>query len=103
MFNFNDYFNDHYTLDELLALDNFMCYVRTSAAESVDIAELRRNLNLMHRTLSRVINSKLDEAALEWDRAHAPTTEPAAPDLFGWVGDALDDLCAAGEVLGSNE
>ena len=28
---------------------------------------------------------------------------PAEPDMFGWVGDALDDLCAAGEVLGSDE
>lgn len=28
---------------------------------------------------------------------------PAPPDMFGWVGDALDDLCAAGEVLGADE
>ena len=25
-----------------------------------------------------------------------------SPDMFGWVGDALDDLCAAGEVIGSD-
>lgn len=30
---------------------------------------------------------------LEWKE------QAAAPDMFGWVGDALDDLCAAGEVL----
>lgn len=106
-------FNDHYTLDELLALDNFMCYVRASAAESIDIAELRLDLNQMHRTLSRVINTKLDEAAEEWDVAHKNTTaykavvsepvvSPVAPDMFGWVGDALDDLCAAGEATGND-
>lgn len=94
-------FNDHYPLDELLALDNFMCYVRASAAESIDMAQLRRDLNQMHRTLSRVINTKLDEAAEEWDAAHKNT--PAPPDMFGWVGDALDDLCASGEVLGADE
>ena len=34
----------------------------------------------------------------------SPAEEPEpAPDMFGWVGDALDDLCAAGEALGSNE
>ena len=79
-------FNDHYTLDELLALDNFMCYVRASAAEPIDIAQLRGDLNQMHRTLSRVINTKLDEAAEEWDAAHKNTkaykavvSEPVTP------------------------
>lgn len=28
--------------------------------------------------------------------------EATAPDMFGWVGDALDDLCAAGEVIGND-
>lgn len=27
---------------------------------------------------------------------------PAAPDMFGCVGDALDDLCAAGEATGND-
>ena len=31
-----------------------------------------------------------------------PPAEAAAPDMFGWVGDALDDLCAAGEVIGND-
>lgn len=32
--------------------------------------------------------------------APAAADPPAPPDMFGWVGDALDDLCAAGEVMG---
>lgn len=35
--------------------------------------------------------------------APAAADSPAPPDMFGWVGDAIDDLCAAGEVLGSDE
>lgn len=34
--------------------------------------------------------------------AEAPADPPAPPDMFGWVCDALDDLCAAGEVIGSD-
>lgn len=33
----------------------------------------------------------------------AAADPPAPPDMFGWVGDALDDLCAAGEVLGADD
>ena len=177
-----------YTLQELQAIDNFLCYTRAMAAEHIDandILRVRRELMHMHRSLSRAINKRLDEEAEQWDISHgkdagdppappaedpddlqalvdtlsrcsdqlvalalaedkrftesgqtdtfikltvlrnanrsiidmladirdhyyfelkAPTAsdDTAPPDMFGWVGDALDDLCAAGEVIGND-
>ena len=36
------------------------------------------------------------------DAAEPAGDPPDPPDMFGWVGDALDDLCAAGEVIGND-
>lgn len=43
-----------------------------------------------------LIDQQAHDAAGE---APAGADDPAPPDMFGWVGDALDDLCAAAEVL----
>ena len=42
------------------------------------------------------------EAPQARDAAEPAADPPASPDMFGWVGDALDDLCAAGEVIGND-
>ena len=41
----------------------------------------------------------VDQQAAEQAPAGAADPAPVL-DMFGWVGDALDDLCAAGEVMG---
>lgn len=46
------------------------------------------------------IAERMDQMAHS-EQAQAGADDPAPPDMFGWVGDALDDLCAAGEVMGS--
>lgn len=35
------------------------------------------------------------------DAAEPAGDPPTPPDMFGWVSDALDDLCAAEEVIGN--
>lgn len=90
-------FNDHYTLNELLAIDNFMCYVRAKAAESAEMWDLRHDLNKEHRALSRIINSKLDEAAEEWDAEH--TSVQQARDHAAAEAEKVDRIkqaCVAG-------
>lgn len=55
------------------------------------------------RAFSRAM-ALIEQQAAEQDQpseAPAAADPPAPPDMFGWVGDALDDLCAAGEVFGN--
>lgn len=42
-------------------------------------------------------------AEKQFIKEQAPADPAPVLDMFGWVGDALDDLCAAGEVLGADE
>lgn len=61
--------------------------------------------NLFFRSCME-LHKAIDQQAREHagsEHAAAAADPPAPPDMFGWVGDALDDLCAAGEVLGSDE
>ena len=46
------------------------------------------------------IDAQLEQQAR--DAAEPAGDPPAPPDMFGWVGDALEDLCAAGEVIGND-
>lgn len=52
--------------------------------------------------LARVYERNAEKQFIK-EQAPAAADPPAPPDMFGWVGDALDDLCAAGEVLGADE
>lgn len=94
-----------YNLQELQAMSDLLDYLREDArADSLSYfcgCSLLQAIKHESLRLSRSILISLEEQA---SIAGAPPADsPAPPDMFGWVGDALDDLCAAGEVLGSNE
>lgn len=82
----------------------FACYFRSTAreafrAESAAIDQQARAAG--EAPAAKVQLSSIYGTCAAEEQAPAAADPPAPPDMFGWVGDALDDLCAAGEVMGT--
>lgn len=100
-----------YTLQELQAMSDLLDYLREDAgADALSYfcgCSLLRTIKHESLRLSRSIVMSLEDLARDHEAAEAEKVNPAGdppapPDMFGWVGDALDDLCAAGEVIGND-
>lgn len=74
--------------------DNDMKWDYLHNAFFCSTTQLRRDIDLQAEQAEQAGEAPADPPAED--------PEPV-PDMFGWVSDALDDLCAAGEVLGSDE
>lgn len=89
-----------YTLQELQAitevLDDLTYKMAPNNPDSCTI------LYRYFRAAVSVEKAMVEEQAVQARVAGVPAEESEpeqAPDMFGWVGDALDDLCAAGEAI----
>ena len=93
-----------YTLQELQAMSDLLDYLREDAgADALSYfcgCSLLRTIKHESLRLSRSIVMSIEDQAR--DAAEPAGDPPAPPDMFGWVGDALDDLCAAGEATGND-
>lgn len=69
-------------------------------------SDITESLSIPMREYRRAVVAEREAEMLEAeqarDAAEPAGDPPAPPDMFGWVGDALDDLCAAGEVIGND-
>lgn len=83
-----------YEQDFQIALAEFM---RASARAKALIDQQAHD----HEAAEAEKVDRIKEACIAGDPP-AAADPPAPPDMFGWVGDALDDLCAAGEVIGND-
>lgn len=85
-----------YTLQELQAMSDLLDYLREDAG--ADALSYFCSCSMLHAIkresirLSRSILMSLEQQARD---AAEPAGDPPDPDMFGWVGDALDDLCAS--------
>lgn len=76
--------------------------VEKKIAQHVREAE-KKLAALQDRDAAEVPAAKVQLSSIYGTCAAEPAGDPPAPpDMFGWVGDALDDLCAAGEVIGND-
>lgn len=101
-----------YTLQELQAVVEVLDWLTDDMAHMSDAMEMPLAFAYYGAARTRetmLVSQHVREAERKLEALQAePASEqavpaaadpPAPPDMFGWVGDALDDLCAAGEVL----
>ena len=88
-----------YTLQELQAVVEVLDWLTDDMSSMSD--EMGMPLALAYYGAARTCEGRLvKQQARAAGEAPAAADPPALPDMFGWVGDALDDLCVAGEVMG---
>ena len=95
-----------YTLQELQAVVEVLDWLTDDMSSMSD--EMGMLLALAYYGAASMSEARLvkqqaraaGEAPAAAGEAPAAADPPALLDMFGWVGDALDDLCAAGEVIG---
>lgn len=98
-----------YTLQELQAISDALDTLTDDIVER-DLSvgwvfrEYRNAREAVEKKIAQHVREaeKKLEALQARDAAESAGDPPAPPDMFGWVGDALDDLCAAGEVIGND-
>lgn len=88
-----------FSIDQLQAVNEVLDYITDMLDADLEAAIVYREYRIANKALHMAIEQQASAAG----EAPAAADPPAASDMFGWVGDALDDLCAAGEVCGSNE
>lgn len=104
-----------FSIDQLRAVNEVLDYITDMLDADLVPAIVYREYRIANKVLHMAIEQQARAAGEALPAkvqlsslygtcvADPPADPPAAPDMFGWVGDALDDLCAAGEVLGSND
>ena len=108
-----------YTLQELQAISDALDTLTNDIVER-DLSlgwvfrEYRNAREAVEKKIAKHVHEaeekpiKVNSSSMYGTMGEVPVDPPAAcdppapPDMFGWVGDALDDLCAAGEVIGND-
>ena len=94
-----------YTLQELQAISDALDILTDDIVErDLSLGWVFSEYRNAREAVEKKIKQHVHEAEkkLEALQAEPAGDPPAPPDMFGWVGDALDELCAAGEVIGND-